>query len=177
MICELCGKYSDTGKKINIEGALLGVCDKCAAAPGAKILEEIAPKKAATTQQPALQDERSVFFPRVRERRTREETLIEFEQECVADFSLLIKCAREKKGLKQEQLSKMMNEPHTLIHRIESGRFEPPPEVAKKLERILGITLLQKVEKSAEPELGGHIDAQVTLGDMIVVRKKKSKKQ
>jgi len=61
-----------------------------------------------------------------------------------------------------------------VVHRIESGRFEPDEELTKKLEHKLGIRLTTKVEEAirnaAKTESGRK-----TLGDVVVVRKKGEK--
>jgi uncharacterized protein (TIGR00270 family) len=80
-----------------------------------------------------------------------------------------------RRGLKQEDLAKIINEPTSLIHRLEIGRFEPSPEVVKKLEHALGVKLLHKSEDMGLPAQKGKEDGEVTLGDLVVIKKKEKK--
>lgn len=84
----------------------------------------------------------------------------------VDGYGRLVKNAREKRGLKQEELAMKISEKESDIHAIESERREPSVALARKLERFLGITLVEEEdiaiggkEKSSSSEL--------TLGDML----------
>ena len=73
-------------------------------------------------------------------------------------------------GLSQKDFASRINEKESMIHKIETGAFEPPLDLAKKLEKILGIKLveehLEKHEKFKRSKEGGF-----TLGDFIKVKK------
>ena len=58
------------------------------------------------------------------------------------NYAFSIKSAREKKGLTQELLAKKVGEKESLIQNMESGHFEPSIALAKKLEKFLGIQLI-----------------------------------
>ena len=60
----------------------------------------------------------------------------------------------------------------TVINNIETGKFEPPIKLAEKLEKFLGIKLVNEVTlegyKSASPSPASSEG--MTLGDMIKVK-------
>ncbi|RLG73489.1 MAG: TIGR00270 family protein, partial [Thermoprotei archaeon] len=62
-------------------------------------------------------------------------------------------------------------EKETVIKRIESGKLKPTIELAKKLERILKITLLEPIVSEYITRLSPKEN--LTLGDIVVLRKKK----
>ena len=59
-----------------------------------------------------------------------------------SDFNLLIKSAREKMGLSQEELGRKINEKLSLIKHLESGTLKPNDVLTRKVERFLKIQLL-----------------------------------
>jgi putative transcription factor len=91
--------------------------------------------------------------------------------ELVENYGGVVKGARERMNLKQEELAKKINEPESLVHRIESGHDRPNPDVARKLERALRVKLMAERDLSGI-ELTGGGKGEVTLGDVVVVRKK-----
>lgn len=94
----------------------------------------------------------------------------------VDDYPGIIRDKREKMGLKQEDLAKLINEPSSLIHRLETGRMEPDPEVASKLQKALGVKLLCKSgSEVVQPEKPTGSD-ELTLGDLVVIKKKGGKR-
>jgi putative transcription factor len=68
----------------------------------------------------------------------------EKEPELVPDYAEFVKSAREKKGLKQEEVAKKVNEPASLIKKIETGKIRPTEKLARKLEVFLGVELFEK---------------------------------
>ena len=88
----------------------------------------------------------------------------------VEDFGEIVRTARVKMGLTQEDLAKQLNEKLTVIKKIESGEFRPPLSLARKLERFLKVRLLEPVEdlgyvpskRSTREEEPG-----ISLGDLL----------
>lgn len=64
----------------------------------------------------------------------------------------------------------LINEPASLIHRIESAKIEPSLMVGRKLERKLKIKIYRKREElESKPEKKSN--KELTLGDVIIVRR------
>lgn len=72
--------------------------------------------------------------------------LLEPELELRIDFHRVIREAREKMGLSQEQLGLRIAEKTSVIKLLESGRLKPNIILARKLERFLKIQLFAPVE-------------------------------
>ncbi len=64
----------------------------------------------------------------------------------VSDFAQRIRAARQRTGLKQEQLAKKLNEKVSIISALETGRRFPDLKLARKLERFFGIKLVESEE-------------------------------
>lgn len=95
------------------------------------------------------------------------------EFKVVSNYSSLIRSAREGKGMKQEDFSKLLNERESLVAKWESGSLIPRVEVAKKVGRVLGIDLVERDEEVMDKlEMTKKSDVP-TLGDFITVRKRR----
>lgn len=159
MICELCGKSCKEGFRIKLEGSVVCACETCSSlGERVSIIKEAPKPKPKAPSRIAFQEPE----PSPKEK-------VEFE--LVDDFGLKVKAAREKRGLTQEDLGKMINEPHSLIHRIELGKFEPTEGLAHALESKLGVRLLAPHQ---EDELSSSKaeSKEITLGDLVVVRRR-----
>ncbi|MBI2135107.1 TIGR00270 family protein [Candidatus Woesearchaeota archaeon] len=149
MICDMCGS-SGSMLKAEVEGAILTVCGKCSRfgtvlGPVRQHEEEKKPLKRA--EEPEVMD------------------LI------VEDYAGRIKKKREELGLTQQEFAKRINEKESLVHKIESGNFHPDIILAKKLQKALGISLLEEYEEKHE-KLGHAKSEGFTLGHFIKIRKK-----
>jgi len=88
----------------------------------------------------------------------------------VENYGDVVRDARMKLGLTQEDLAKQLNEKLTVIKKIEAGEFKPPMDLAKRLERFLKVRLLEPVE---EPSYVGSNkyprkgEAGMSLGDLL----------
>lgn len=157
MPCDMCGADSQL-VLAEIEGVKLQVCITCARF--GKVLKMIPKpeikKKAATKE--AEKPEVIAAPP-------------EPEWMLVKDFAERIREKRESLGLKQKEFALKIAEKESLLHKIETGGFTPGIDLARKIERVLGITILEKTEQF-ETELPKAKDSGLTLGDIISVKKK-----
>ena len=62
------------------------------------------------------------------------------------DFNTIVRKARESRGWTREELGAKIYEKVSVINRIESGKMEPDIKLAKKLEKTLNITLIEKYD-------------------------------
>ncbi len=67
---------------------------------------------------------------------------VEPEYDVDPDYNLKIRQAREKLGLSQEQLGKLLNEKPSVIKMVESKKLKPDTALTRKLMHELKINLL-----------------------------------
>ncbi len=89
----------------------------------------------------------------------------------VSNFSLLIRQAREAKGMSHEEFSKYIQEKESILSKWENGTLRPRFGIARILERKLGVKLLEKDVKVAHEKTKAEAD-ELTLGDFIKVRRR-----
>ncbi|MEK6916137.1 MAG: multiprotein bridging factor aMBF1 [Nanoarchaeota archaeon] len=140
MNCEMCGSESGI-LPVLVEGVELKVCNNCASF-GQKLRKPVLKKR---------------FVPQKPE--------IEIIDVVVENFPAIIKEKREKMGLKQNEFAKYLAERESLIHKMESGSYIPPLDIAKKLERQLNITIIETKEVKSKSLKSESKD--LTIGDMI----------
>lgn len=161
-MCDICSSPDKT-YKVEIEGTILNVCDRCSSFGKvlAKVKPEMAEKKKKKLEKAAALEA---------EIKAKKET--ETIQIITPNYPVLIKNARERMGLKQEELAKKIAEKESLIHKMESGSMVPGIPLARKLEKFLRISIVENIEM--EPE-GGASDKKkisdgLTIGDMIRIK-------
>ncbi|MBD3388910.1 MAG: TIGR00270 family protein [Candidatus Altiarchaeales archaeon] len=157
MMCELCGKPVKEGFKVRLEGGVVTACRGCSR--HGEVVKEMRHAGKPKPRKPKPQKEKDSGFS------------MEGEYELVDGYGPKVKSAREKRGWKQEDLGRAVNEPHSLIHRIELEKMEPSVGVARKLENKLGVRLLVRHMEDDE-EVTGSEKKDLTLGDLVVVRRK-----
>ena len=156
MICELCGKYIKKGFDVRLEGGVVTACPDCS--KHGEIVKPQTGKK---------EKKKTGKFVK------KEEFKLEAKEELVEEYPKKIKNAREKKGLKQDELARLINEPASIIHRIESGRMEPSPKIAYKIQRKLGVKILSPHKEEMMVKKKGEKSKPLTLGDMVVLKRRK----
>ena len=150
-LCEMCGKESRL-VTAEIEGGELKVCSNCA--------EYGTVKKREFTSRPRYSGNSS-----------KRNEMPQFR--IVGNFSSLIRSAREKKGMSQEDFAKSLNERESIVAKWEQGVLRPRLGTARRLEKILGVKLVEKEEmNSAKVEMKKGKSDEFTLGDFIKVRKR-----
>jgi len=87
-------------------------------------------------------------------------------KELVTNWNHLIEAARKKKGMTREQLGFKIGERTVTIAKIENGDLRPSDQMIAKLEKELGISLLEEV-KEAPTTQQTRTPTKFTLGDFI----------
>ena len=158
MICELCGRNVPRLKKVIIEGVILNVCDECAKF-GKEIKGNEIPKDVKYLPPEVVRE-------RLERKRRKRKDYLEEEEVLIDDYPRVIREARERMGLTQDELAKKILEKKTVISKIERGEMRPDEKLIKKLEKALNIKLKEKVSplyrKEEEKKSGA-----LTLGDLI----------
>jgi putative transcription factor len=84
----------------------------------------------------------------------------------VQDYAQRIRGKRESMGLTQEKFAQQLNEKESVIHHLEVGKGGMSLDLARKLERKLGITLVEQYEDSTE-KIKKTDNVALTIGDLI----------
>ena len=151
MECEICGKETNMIYVVEVEGAVMNVCAECS--KGKKVIDKI-----------DLSRQEKKVAKAVKEK--------EKESEVIEHYGEAIRKAREKLGLPLNVLAERINEKASTLLRIEEEKTLPTDKVIKKLEKELGIKLLE--EKKEEPTVHIKPDEPITLWD--AAEKKEAKK-
>ncbi|HYD03111.1 MAG TPA: multiprotein-bridging factor 1 family protein [Alphaproteobacteria bacterium] len=120
--CELCGKNT-AEFKTQVEGTMMNVCKDCS---------RFGDVKGKSNVRIVVQESRKPAFK-------------EPEYIFVSGYGNIVKNAREKLKLTQEDFAKKISEHKSLIHQVESEHIKPSIVFAKKLEKSLGITIVEEV--------------------------------
>lgn len=150
MRCEICGKKIVKPVKTKIESSVMLTCNECAKF-GKVQREPPKPRKPMPVKR----------SPRFREP----------SEEVIEDYNTLIREGREKKRWTREELAEKIYEKASVINRIESGKMVPDIKLARKLERILNITLIEKTESMKPEDLGPSARRGATIGDIARIKR------
>jgi len=157
MLCEMCNNKEACCRAL-VEGAEIALCRNCS--KFGKITKEIKvelPAKKAKIL--------GIAAPAVLP--NKEKIVIE---SIVADFGAKIKKAREKFGLTQQEFALKISEKESIVHKLETELMEPNVDLARKLEKLLHIKLVEQIEEGedegvVEPKKAGSQG--FTLGDYL----------
>jgi putative transcription factor len=168
--CEMCGSPI-RGKPIEIiiEGAKLLVCESC--------FRRVSERQKASSSKATMQIEAPVKKEKAgqtEKKLTRKTTSTQkIDYEVIDNYAEVIKRAREKLGWTTQALANRVMESENVIKRIEQGKLRPTIELARKLEKVLGIKLLQPVTPDEEGIIMEGGRAELTLGDLAKIKEKK----
>lgn len=155
--CEVCGKRVEKTIRISYEDIEVNVCPSCFEKLGrrARIIEETRMREA-----PA---QRREVKPRLVK-----SSKIE-SMDIVENYGELVRKARQERGWTQEVLAQKLRVSVDVVKRIESEKYKPPIDLARKIEKLLKIKLLVSTEEEPLEETPGIRGA--TLGEVVVVRR------
>lgn len=128
--CEVCGSPLKAGpNKVEIDGAIMIVCSNCVKLGrpvGGPLVRDARP----TPIQSAFRSASSSSGPSAP------------ELEVDPEYNLKIRQAREKLGLSQEDLGRMLNEKPSVIRLVESKKLKPDLVLTRKFMHYLKVNLL-----------------------------------
>lgn len=159
MDCDMCGREQAV-LRASVEGSTMSLCEGCS--KFGKVVGRIAVAAAAKKKEEkvaaAVPEDETDFI--------------------VANFGQLLKQKREEMGrkledsfMKLEDFAKLIAVKESVLHKMETGAYKPNVEEAKRIGKLIGLKLVEKVEEveSLVPEPKKD---QLTLGDMIKIKKK-----
>ena len=89
--------------------------------------------------------------------------------EIVTDYAERIRRAREERGWPLSVLAEKLRISESLLRKIESGKYKPPIDLARRMESLLRIRLIVPSEEPEEFEARPPTD--ITLGDIVTIRR------
>ena len=169
MNCEICGKPIE-GKPIRtkIDGSVLEVCRECSKFGRVQKDTPLERKFVSRNKKGKPQNNRPQSNKQNVQRRRREEPM----DELVEDYNVLIRKARESKGWTREELGAKIYEKVSVINRIESGKMEPDIKLAKKFEKTLNITLIEKYDDMDLESFKSSASGPNTLGSVVKIKRR-----
>ena len=156
-VCEMCGRSGNL-VEADVEGVELKLCSGCT-------------KYGVVKKKNYSHSNSSTFKKRFQEK--------DADIRIVQNYASLLRNARERKGMTQEDFAKYLNEKESVVANWEHGSMKPRIDVARRIEKVLNLNLLQKLSdtlKENEPfkQTASKKSAdEFTLGDFIKVRKRK----
>lgn len=144
----MCGKKVPHLTKVRIDGAVLNVCDSCAkyGTPAESIRTRFPTASSTRPVEPVTIPQKKIVVPpsRPSSKRRRRENFDSLE--VVPEYAELIKEARSRLSLTQDELAEKVLERKNVIANIERGDLLPEIKTARKLERLLHIKLVESEE-------------------------------
>jgi putative transcription factor len=140
--CELCGKSTDKLYKVYIEGTILSVCKDCL--KYGKLVDE---------------NENIIKENKLKIKEIVGEVIDE-------NYNKILIKYREEHKLKQEDMAKLLGIKESLYKSIENKKIIPDINLAKKIEKTLGIKITKKevlTEKINNKDNKNYI----TVGDIL----------
>ncbi|MHA2426769.1 MAG: multiprotein bridging factor aMBF1 [Candidatus Hermodarchaeia archaeon] len=171
--CEICGRECHSTREIALEGAHLHACSRCA-----ELGKPVHRSKKTGNQ--SSSPRRSLPFAPPRAPSSTRPTGVKSRPQRrelvpVEDFTKLIRKAREQKGWAQKEVANQLHERASVITKVESGKMPPTIRLARKLERLFKLTLLEESESVDLSPVSSQ--SSTTLGDVVQIKRKKSSSQ
>lgn len=176
-VCELCGgTFHGKPSLVDLDGYKASLCGKCArkVERGKKSDERLPEPKAK--ELPKVKQQR--VAPKGISALRRERRGIEVE--LVEDYGRRIKEVRESLGLSIEQVAASLNIKASLLRNIESERVVPSFELARDIEKLLEVSIIQRNPERMQAVSSASQQVSyrgVTLGEIVEVKDKRRKRE
>lgn len=166
--CEVCGQGIAKHTAL-IEGAKFKVCEKCA--KHGKILDKPSSNSSIKTNNEVSynQTKKTSAFNSGRKDSNQSYNM---REEIVENYSEIIRKEFNKSGKTYKDFSNGLNENESYMRKIIRGEMMPTIATAKKLEKSLGIKLIDQGENE-KINIKTSSSNELTLGDLVEIKKKK----
>lgn len=166
MRCEVCGReiHGPPYYRI-IEGGKMTVCSQCSRF-GTTTWDPRKPQAKPLGRRPA----------RNAPPRRRSDIDIVESVEFVENYGTLIRKTRQRKGLNIEDFANKLREKESVIKKLEKEQSNPTMGLIRKVERELGIKILEQESVPTGTVLTKPMGAR-TLGDMIKIKRPKDEEE
>jgi putative transcription factor len=184
--CELCGRsMKGKGRSMIIEGASMILCPQCAERFGDKSVTAGKKPPSSTPRHTSWTGAPQQESPQIRPPPRRVQTFVKpkphpkravtlDEMILIEDYARVIRDARQKAKVSQEQLAQKVGERISTLQGIEAGRLKPVEKTIRGLERELGISLLEPIGPAPISFDHDRPDGSATLGDVVKVKRRKA---
>ena len=147
--CEICGRESLLSRT-KIENTELLVCGSCSTF-GKVIKTNIEEPEVPKARKPQIYNETVEIIPE--------------------GYGKKVKDARTWAGLNQKEFAFKLSEKESVINKIESEHLMPTLELAKKIERLCEIKIIESYKEEKKPEDNINFrDGGLTIGDIIKLK-------
>ena len=148
----MCGIESFRLNEVVVEGTLLSVCERCKEYGNSVQIDKPVFNNSLTKVPRKIFIEENTPF-------------------VIEAAGRLIRTARENSGLKHAQLAAMVGLKESSIQKIETSIIKPEIDVARKIERILNIKIIETYDDSEKSKHLNLDDDNLTVGDLIKLKK------
>ena len=167
MNCEICGiEIKGEPYKTKIDNSVMVTCKECSRY-GKVQSKPQPPKKRNPKGNKNDYNNRPTTRNPPYTRKTKEE-----EYELVEDYAKIIRQKREIRGLTQKDVGEKIYERESVIHKIENGKMVPDEKIARKLEKLLNIEIIEKTETDEREFQDAKRFKEATIGDIARIKRK-----
>ncbi|MCL4359356.1 MAG: multiprotein bridging factor aMBF1 [Candidatus Thermoplasmatota archaeon] len=147
--CEMCGKKTAKTTKIRVDGAILNVCDDCARfgkpVDAVRSFNSLPTEHSEKPKPVTMPEKPRAYSAPLRSKPVYRKPKEDLESMDIdPDYAIIIKEAREKLSWTQEELAKKLQERKNVVSSIERGELMPDIRIARKMEKLLEVKLIQK---------------------------------
>ncbi len=159
--CEICGKRIE-GRPIyaDVDGSHMYLCFEC--------YEKLSRSGLAKPVRESGGGHRGFKAPTMKARRRRRASLELYD--LVEDYAERIRAAIEAKGWSTAVLAQKLRISESMLRKIESGKVKPSIELARRIESLLKVKLLEPVVDE-ESYYSDEDEDYLTFGDIVVVKR------
>ena len=150
MACDLCSKKGPT-RKTRIEGVVYSACSDCQ-----RLGVDATPAAVSYQKKRSFSKQEDVSVVR-------------------SDASRVISSARQRSGVSAKDFAQRLNVKESVLLAWESGKRSPTVDDARRLEKLLSVSLVQQGVVSADPGafLSKDSSEGFTIADLIKDKRKK----
>ncbi|MXR42360.1 TIGR00270 family protein [Halobaculum sp. WSA2] len=169
--CEMCGAEKASLTTTKVEGAELELCSDCSdfgtevrteSSSSASTKYSTSSSSSSSSSSSGSGGSSSSSSSSSQRRRD----MFDDMETVTGDYDDLIREARESAGLSQEDLASDINEKASVIRKLERGDILPSDGVQQKLEKKLGISLIEG-EDVDDADWESSSSGSMTLGDVV----------